>query len=39
MDHTLRLGVIGIGAMGMAIVRHGLDRGFAVAVRDIRRLG
>lgn len=36
MEQTLRLGVIGIGAMGMAITRNALDRSIAVAVRDIR---
>jgi putative dehydrogenase len=36
METPLRLGVIGIGAMGMAVARNALDRGIPVAVRDIR---
>ncbi len=36
MESPLRLGVIGIGAMGMAVARNALDRGIIVAVRDIR---
>lgn len=33
---ALRLGVIGIGAMGMPVALRALDCGFAVSVRDIR---
>jgi 3-hydroxyisobutyrate dehydrogenase len=36
VDHLPRLGVIGIGAMGMAVARRALDTGFEVAVRDVR---
>lgn len=36
MNSPLRIGVIGIGAMGMAVALRALDRGFPVAVRDIR---
>lgn len=30
------IGIIGIGAMGMAVARRALDTGFEVAVRDVR---
>jgi len=36
MGNPLRVGVIGVGAMGMAVALRALDEGFAVAVRDIR---
>jgi 3-hydroxyisobutyrate dehydrogenase len=36
MDQGLRVGVIGIGAMGMSVAKRLLDRGFPTFVRDIR---
>ena len=36
MGNPLRVGVIGVGAMGMAVTLRALDQGFTVAVRDIR---
>jgi 3-hydroxyisobutyrate dehydrogenase-like beta-hydroxyacid dehydrogenase len=36
MNQTLRVGVIGIGAMGMSVAKRLLDRGFPTFVRDIR---
>jgi len=35
-DRLPRIGVIGIGAMGMAVAKRALDTGFDVAVRDVR---
>lgn len=36
MSGKLKVGVIGIGAMGMGVARNLLARGYAVRVRDIR---
>jgi len=36
MDGKAKVGVIGIGAMGMGVARNLLARGYAVRVRDIR---
>lgn len=36
MTSPLPLGVVGIGAMGMAVCLRARDRGFPVAVRDVR---
>ncbi len=36
MGNRLRIGVIGIGAMGMAVAMRALDQRFPVAVRDVR---
>jgi 3-hydroxyisobutyrate dehydrogenase-like beta-hydroxyacid dehydrogenase len=37
MNQSLKVGVIGIGAMGMGIARNLQRRGYAIAVRDIRQ--
>ena len=36
VDRLPRMGILGIGALGMAVARRALDVGFEVSVRDVR---